>query len=137
MQLPCVGLRLTRSRDGASGHSLHARPPSRGPLPKYIITITTYSNSYEDNNHPFTLRTPHTYYNMANGYSVIVGLAICIVVATAGYFLAPKGENLTVWRSSILLTVACTYIMWALTLLAQLNPLVQPYAGDFRKEYIE
>ncbi|EPS42703.1 hypothetical protein H072_3343 [Dactylellina haptotyla CBS 200.50] len=74
---------------------------------------------------------------MANGWSIIIGLVICLIVAVAGYVLAPKGENLTVWRSSILLTVACTYIMWALTLLAQLNPLVQPNASDFRKQYIE
>ncbi|KAK6361956.1 H(+)-transporting V0 sector ATPase subunit e [Orbilia blumenaviensis] len=74
---------------------------------------------------------------MANGWSVIVGLVVCAAIAGLGYFFAPKGENQTIWRSSILLTVACTYIMWALTLLAQLNPLIAPSASNFRKEYIE
>ncbi|EWC48317.1 hypothetical protein DRE_07765 [Drechslerella stenobrocha 248] len=32
---------------------------------------------------------------MANGYSVLIGLAVCVAIAAAGYFLAPKGENIT------------------------------------------
>ncbi|KAK6340768.1 H(+)-transporting V0 sector ATPase subunit e [Orbilia brochopaga] len=74
---------------------------------------------------------------MANGYSIFIGLAVCIVIAAAGYIFAPKGENLTIWRSSILLTVVCTYLMWALTFLSQLNPLIRPSASDFREQYIE
>jgi len=74
---------------------------------------------------------------MANGWSLFIGLAVIIILGVVGYLFSPKGENQTIWRSSILLTLACTYLMWALTFLAQLNPLITPQAADFRKGYIE
>ncbi len=40
------------------------------------------------------------------------------------------------WRSSIILSIASCYLMWAVTFLAQLNPLIEPRRSDLRKEYI-
>ncbi|RPA83630.1 hypothetical protein BJ508DRAFT_413306 [Ascobolus immersus RN42] len=71
---------------------------------------------------------------MANGWSVIHGLIVVILLGVASYFFAPKGENQTIWRFGFLLTLASTYMMWALTLLAQLHPLVQPLRSDLRPE---
>ena len=73
---------------------------------------------------------------------VIVGL-ICAALAVVGWFVVPKGKNQmyvttskgpvllcnadlssSVIRTSIALTLTCTYLMWAITYLAQLHPLI-------------
>ncbi|CAY70081.1 Vacuolar H+ ATPase subunit e of the V-ATPase V0 subcomplex [Komagataella phaffii GS115] len=42
-----------------------------------------------------------------------------------------------VWRSTVLLTLAMCWLMWAFTYLAQLHPLVAPRRSDLRPEYAE
>ncbi|KAL0944204.1 6-phosphogluconate dehydrogenase 2 [Colletotrichum truncatum] len=69
---------------------------------------------------------------MAQGYSVFVGLVIVAAMAAAAWFLSPKGENQIIWRSSLLLALACCYLMWAITFLAQLNPLIEPRRSNIR-----
>ncbi|KAF6821613.1 ATP synthase subunit H [Colletotrichum sojae] len=69
---------------------------------------------------------------MAQGYSVFVGLVIVVAMGTGAWFLSPKGENQIIWRSSLLLALACCYLMWAITFLAQLNPLIEPRRSGIR-----
>ncbi|RPB22989.1 putative vacuolar ATP synthase subunit E [Terfezia boudieri ATCC MYA-4762] len=71
---------------------------------------------------------------MANSYTIFVGLILVAALCLVAYILAPKGENQTVWRSSIILALSAMYIMWALTILAQLHPLVAPRRNDLRPE---
>ncbi|KAL2153224.1 hypothetical protein VTH82DRAFT_4379 [Thermothelomyces myriococcoides] len=73
---------------------------------------------------------------MANGWSVIIGLVVCVALSIAGWSFAPKGENQVLWRSSIILSIASCYLMWAITFLAQLHPLIEPRRSDLRAEYI-
>ncbi|KAK4251512.1 ATPase, V0 complex, subunit E1/e2 [Corynascus novoguineensis] len=73
---------------------------------------------------------------MANGWSVITGLLICVAMAVAAWFFSPKGENQVLWRSSIILSIACCFLMWAITFLAQLHPLIAPRRSDLREEYV-
>ena len=94
---------------------------------------------------------------MANGYSIFVGLVVIVALCLASWFFSPKGENqvyvsrlrlrqgfvgmLThmlcrLWRSSLILTIVSCYLMWAITFLAQLNPLIEPRRSDLRKEYL-
>lgn len=40
--------------------------------------------------------------------------------------------SFSIWRSSLLLALACCYLMWAITFLAQLNPLIEPRRSDIR-----
>ncbi|KAI9651324.1 H(+)-transporting V0 sector ATPase subunit e [Ciborinia camelliae] len=52
---------------------------------------------------------------MANGWSIIIGLIIVVLASVAAWFLSPKGETQTIWRSSLILsdyvlgTMASTY----------------------------
>ncbi|KAL2140036.1 hypothetical protein VTI28DRAFT_4313 [Corynascus sepedonium] len=73
---------------------------------------------------------------MANGWSVIIGLVICVAMAVAAWSFSPKGENQVLWRSSIILSIASCFLMWAITFLAQLHPLIEPRRSDLREEYI-
>ncbi|KAA8893502.1 ATPase, V0 complex, subunit E1/e2, partial [Sphaerosporella brunnea] len=70
-------------------------------------------------------------------YSIFVGLFIVVAASVAAYVFAPKGENQTVWRSSLCLAFAACYMMWVLTLLAQLHPLIAPRRSDLRPENAE
>ncbi|KAI9142994.1 ATP synthase subunit H-domain-containing protein [Paraphysoderma sedebokerense] len=63
---------------------------------------------------------------MADGRPIwIVGVIVAFMCILA-YFLSPKGPNKVVIQSSLILTLLCLYIMWAVTYLAQLNPLISP-----------
>ncbi|KAK3943868.1 ATPase, V0 complex, subunit E1/e2 [Diplogelasinospora grovesii] len=73
---------------------------------------------------------------MANGWSVFVGLFVIVAMCAAAWFLSPKGENQVLWRSSLILSFVSCYLMWAITFLAQLNPLIEPRRSDLRKEFI-
>lgn len=42
----------------------------------------------------------------------------------------------SLWRSSLILSIVSCYLMWAITLLSQLHPLIEPKRSDLRKEYI-
>ncbi|KAJ5273256.1 ATPase V0 complex subunit E1/e2 [Penicillium angulare] len=69
---------------------------------------------------------------MANGWSLLVGLIIVVAASLAAYFFSPKGENLTVWRSTLILSLASCYVMWAIVFLSQLHPLIEPKKSDMR-----
>ncbi|KAK7745245.1 H(+)-transporting V0 sector ATPase subunit e [Diatrype stigma] len=73
---------------------------------------------------------------MAGGYSVFVGLVIVVAMSVAAWFLAPKGENQTTWRSSLILAFASCYLMWFVTFMAQLHPLIQPRRNDLRESFV-
>jgi len=71
---------------------------------------------------------------MANGWTIIIVLILAVAACALSYVFAPKGENQTVWRSSLILAFSAMYIMWALTVLAQLHPLIVPRRADLRPE---
>jgi len=73
---------------------------------------------------------------MANGWSIFIGLAIVIAMCAAAWVFSPKGENQVLWRSSIILSIVSCFLMWAITFLAQLNPLIEPRRSDVRSEFI-
>ncbi|KAK8864621.1 V-type proton ATPase subunit E [Kwoniella newhampshirensis] len=65
---------------------------------------------------------------------VLVGIIIAAMGAV-GWFVLPKGKSQTLLRSSLLLTLTCCYLMWAITYLAQLHPIISPRRSDLRAEY--
>ncbi|CAM1511118.1 Fc.00g086310.m01.CDS01 [Cosmosporella sp. VM-42] len=74
---------------------------------------------------------------MAQGYAVFIGLVVIAALCVASWFLSPKGENQVLWRSSLILAIVSCYLMWALTFLAQLHPLIAPKRNDLRESYLE
>ncbi|GAA6060782.1 hypothetical protein JCM10212_005431 [Sporobolomyces blumeae] len=66
------------------------------------------------------------------GLLIFVMLAVAVGLAAGGFVSVPKGENQVVIRTSIVLAVACCWLMWAITYLAQLHPLIKPIRSDLR-----
>ncbi|EGU81237.1 hypothetical protein FOXB_08270 [Fusarium oxysporum f. sp. conglutinans Fo5176] len=58
---------------------------------------------------------------MAQGYAVFIGL---VVIAAL------------LWRSSAILAIVSCYLMWAITFLAQLHPLIAPRKSGIREEHL-
>ncbi|QIX01223.1 hypothetical protein AMS68_006740 [Peltaster fructicola] len=73
---------------------------------------------------------------MANGWSLLISVLIVGAFSAAAWFLSPKGENQTVWRSSLVLSAWSMWLMWAITFLAQWHPLIVPERSDLRREFI-
>ncbi|KAI5466557.1 putative vacuolar ATP synthase subunit E [Mariannaea sp. PMI_226] len=74
---------------------------------------------------------------MASGSAVFIGLVIIAALCVASWFLSPKGENQVLWRSSLILAIVSCYLFWAITFLAQLNPLIAPRRSDLRESFLE
>ncbi|KAI9227351.1 MAG: ATPase, V0 complex, subunit E1/e2 [Piptocephalis tieghemiana] len=64
----------------------------------------------------------------------LLGL-ICLGLCLLAYMFSPKGRDQTLWRSSLILTFICLYSMWAVTYMAQMNPLIAPRRSDLRPEH--
>ncbi|SCU97904.1 LAFA_0G14114g1_1 [Lachancea sp. 'fantastica'] len=69
-------------------------------------------------------------------FTVVAAFLAVSLVSVVFWFLAPK-ENRTVWRSTVILSLAMMFLMWAFTYLAQLHPLVAPRRSDLRPEFAE
>ncbi|KAH8547808.1 ATPase, V0 complex, subunit E1/e2 [Umbelopsis sp. PMI_123] len=67
-----------------------------------------------------------------SGLTVIWVFLLCTLASLASYFAIPKSSNQTVLRTCIILSIACCYLMWAITYMAQLNPIVNPIRSDLR-----
>ncbi|KAH9887142.1 NAD binding domain of 6-phosphogluconate dehydrogenase-domain-containing protein [Xylariomycetidae sp. FL2044] len=65
-------------------------------------------------------------------YSVVIGLVIVAAFCAAAWFLSPKGENQTTWRSSLIIAFISCYLMWFITFMAQLHPLIEPRRSTVR-----
>ncbi|KAF4512995.1 hypothetical protein G6O67_000318 [Ophiocordyceps sinensis] len=74
---------------------------------------------------------------MAQGYSIYIGLVVIAGLCTASWFLVPKGANQVLWRSSLILSIVSCYLMWAITFLAQLHPLIVPRRSDLREQFFD
>ncbi|KAJ6507907.1 ATPase, V0 complex, subunit E1/e2 [Mycena polygramma] len=63
---------------------------------------------------------------MASTLPIFFILAIVVALMTSAALFTPKGPNQVVIRTAIMLTLAACYLMWMVTYLAQLNPLLAP-----------
>ncbi|OJA19970.1 hypothetical protein AZE42_04219 [Rhizopogon vesiculosus] len=67
---------------------------------------------------------------MASVLPVIFILVIVLGLMACGFLFVPKGPNQTTIRSAIMLTLASCYLMWMITYMAQLHPLITPYCKE-------
>ncbi|CDH53387.1 hypothetical protein RO3G_03918 [Lichtheimia corymbifera JMRC:FSU:9682] len=67
-----------------------------------------------------------------SGYNLIWAFIGLAVLSALGYVVVPKGTNQTVIRTMIVMTIACCYMTWAITYLAQLHPLIFPRKTNLR-----
>jgi len=63
---------------------------------------------------------------MASIFPVIAFLVIVLGLMAVAWLGTPKGANQTLIRTSFMLTLACCYLIWMTTYLAQLHPLIAP-----------
>ncbi|KAJ7762005.1 ATPase, V0 complex, subunit E1/e2 [Mycena maculata] len=63
---------------------------------------------------------------MSTVLPIIFILAIVVVLMTCAAIFTPKGPQQVVIRTAIMLTLATCYLMWMVTYLAQLHPLIVP-----------
>ncbi|KAK4330749.1 DNA repair protein RAD50 [Rhodotorula toruloides] len=66
------------------------------------------------------------------GGLIFLTLLIAAGAAAGGWVSVPKGENQVVIRTSITLAITCCWLMWAITYLAQLHPLIKPIRSALR-----
>ncbi|KAI9303885.1 ATPase, V0 complex, subunit E1/e2 [Cunninghamella echinulata] len=70
-----------------------------------------------------------------SGYNILFVLIAAVIASGAAYILTPKGVNQTVIRTMIIMTIACCYLMWAITYMAQLHPLINPIRVGLRPHH--
>ncbi|KAI0042875.1 hypothetical protein FA95DRAFT_1563888 [Auriscalpium vulgare] len=63
---------------------------------------------------------------MASALPVVIVFALVAALMSASWFFTTKGPQQTLIRSSLMLTLACLYLMWMIAYLAQLHPLIEP-----------
>ncbi|KAF7424150.1 H(+)-transporting V0 sector ATPase subunit e [Pleurotus ostreatus] len=61
-----------------------------------------------------------------SGFPVILLLVVTLGVMTSAALFTPKGPHQVTIRTAIMLTVAACYLLWMVTYMAQLHPLVAP-----------
>ncbi|KAF2484843.1 ATP synthase subunit H-domain-containing protein [Neohortaea acidophila] len=72
---------------------------------------------------------------MANGWSLLVSILFIAVFCGVSWFASPKGENQTIWRSTLILSAFACWLMWIITFLAQWHPLIVPERDNLRPQY--
>ncbi|KAB8067555.1 ATPase, V0 complex, subunit E1/e2 [Aspergillus leporis] len=73
---------------------------------------------------------------MANGWSLIIGLVIVVIASAVAWIFSPKGDNQTLFRSTLILSFVACYLMWAITFMAQWHPLITPKRSDIRPDRV-
>jgi len=63
---------------------------------------------------------------MASAFPVVLVLFVVAGLMALSWFSVRKGPQQTLIRTSLMLTFACLYLMWAIAYLAQLHPLETP-----------
>lgn len=67
------------------------------------------------------------------GGALVFWIGLAIIGLSVGVMFTFKGmTDPTLWRTCTILTMASCYLMWAITYLAQLHPIIIPKRDDLR-----
>ncbi|TFK99407.1 ATPase, V0 complex, subunit E1/e2 [Pterulicium gracile] len=66
---------------------------------------------------------------MASVLPVLIFLVVALGLMTVAALFTPKGPNQVVIRTGLMLTIASCYLMWMITYMAQLHPLIAPHSS--------
>ncbi|KAI0300868.1 ATP synthase subunit H-domain-containing protein [Russula brevipes] len=69
---------------------------------------------------------------MASAFPVLLVLFVVAGLMATSWFTVRKGPHQTLIRTSLMMTLACCYLMWAIAYLAQLHPLDGARTSSFR-----
>ncbi|CAO0791953.1 unnamed protein product [Mucor circinelloides] len=72
-----------------------------------------------------------------SGYNIVWAFFGIAILSALAYVLTPKGNDQTVIRTVIIMSLICCYLMWAVTYLAQLHPLIFPKKVGLRPPHHE
>ncbi|KAI8638685.1 ATPase, V0 complex, subunit E1/e2 [Parasitella parasitica] len=72
-----------------------------------------------------------------SGYNIVWTFVGVAIVCALAYVFTPKGNDQTVIRTVIIMSLICCYLMWAITYLAQLHPLIFPKKVGLRPPHHE
>ncbi|CAO3655750.1 unnamed protein product [Mucor fragilis] len=72
-----------------------------------------------------------------SGYNIVWAFFGVAIVSALAYVFTPKGNDQTVIRTVIIMSIICCYLMWAVTYLAQLHPLIFPKKVGLRPPHHE
>ncbi|KAJ3761021.1 ATPase, V0 complex, subunit E1/e2, partial [Lentinula raphanica] len=61
---------------------------------------------------------------MPSVFPVFLVLVIAVILMACAAVLTPKGPQQVLIRTSLMLAIAACYLMWMVTYLAQLHPLI-------------
>ncbi|KAF2714188.1 hypothetical protein K504DRAFT_371238, partial [Pleomassaria siparia CBS 279.74] len=70
----------------------------------------------------------------SSSWAPFIGLIVVAIFCAGAWFAAPKGNDQTIWRSTLILSAVAMYLMWAITFLAQLHPLISPIRPNLRQD---
>ncbi|KAI7862087.1 ATPase, V0 complex, subunit E1/e2 [Spinellus fusiger] len=70
-----------------------------------------------------------------SGYTLLWAFIAVFLVCGAAHVLTPKGNNQTLIRTLIIMSLICCYLMWSVTYLAQLHPLINPKRVGLRPHH--
>ncbi|EKM48285.1 uncharacterized protein PHACADRAFT_109177 [Phanerochaete carnosa HHB-10118-sp] len=60
---------------------------------------------------------------MASILPTVIVLGLVLILMACSWLFTRKGPNQTLIRTSLMLALACCYLMWMVTYLAQVHPL--------------
>ncbi|EAU85618.1 hypothetical protein CC1G_06331 [Coprinopsis cinerea okayama7 len=67
---------------------------------------------------------------MSGLFPVFLMLAVTLGLMAASFVFTRKGPNQVLIRTSLMLTFAVCYLTWAITYMAQLNPIIAPIVRE-------
>ncbi|KAJ8502519.1 hypothetical protein ONZ45_g11673 [Pleurotus djamor] len=62
-----------------------------------------------------------------SGFTIVIALFVILGLMACAAFFTPKGPHQVTIRTSAMLTLASCYLIWMITYIAQLHPLVAPH----------